>query len=320
MPKKNEMEKRYAEVRVNSKEGTYSTEGNLYVEYNVEVENNADSNQAEISIYNMSRSSSKYFTAEEAEVTIIGGWEDHKGTVFVGKVVEFIYDDSKMGDPDIESVIEANQITYADKKIVGKYFPKGTNLESALREVISYTGYNILALDSVSPYSLQKKIVTNGKPKDVLSRLLAASDANHRNYEIRITKKNEIRIAPKWRPNYEDVYVLSPESGLLKYPRSVKKSSSSSGGGPLQTVASKVSGVFGGNSEEQSGETRLKFETLMLPRVKVGSKIANEMIKESDNKKKEDVEKLYVVQKVTHECSQDRNKSVIEAKKYEPEE
>lgn len=209
---------------------------------------------AEVEVYNLSPATRESIQTGDA-IIINAGYKGDVGCVFSGEVASFSHE---LGDVDCVTKIKAADIMEDWlSKDVNKTYKCGSTNKEILEDLLNLFGVEVSAFELVRTITYPRGKVVKGKLKDKLVEL-AVTDGKSRF----LVRQGQIFVTAPDK-GVEEGYLLSPETGLLKY----NESKDGQGVNTQQDTEKKTRG------EKQEEPALTKMECLLNHRINAGDKV-----------------------------------------------
>ena len=138
------------------------------IECDVNFGDDDDANDAEIKIYNLSRSTLNRIKKHEP-VIINAGYEGDTGNIFLGAVLNSKTD--KDGVDRITTIVATDASEAWNEMEISESFKAGTRASQVLDKILGMTGLEIGAIDLPNDVEYQRTRTFKGKLRDVIKRI-----------------------------------------------------------------------------------------------------------------------------------------------------
>ena len=229
----------------------------------------AKENTAKVEIYNLSAITRKLITEEESLVRVSAGYARNKGLIEIGQGDISKIKTNRNKTEVVTEIYLAEGLKRIKTNPVSLSYAKNVKLSDILSGITAQTGFTFKQIDADTAKSIQNGYADIGSVDTVLDNLSTK-------YNFTWSVQNGI-ITIKGNKNSitSEIMLLSPSSGLILHPESVKKISK-------KLEKSKV-------AKEEKG--RMSIQSLLQPQLQIHDIIAVES---------QDLKGKFRIEKITH--------------------
>ena len=211
----------------------------LRVTFKVEKSLNSKPNKSEIKIYNLTKDNRSKAEQSGNVLLLKAGYGKNIETIFTGDVAKA---KTELEGTDYVTVFELGEGEFLFKTAKADIsFSKGTDLKEAITSILNSSGFSLGDITGLVSEKLQSPLVLSGNVRKHLDDI-----ATRQNLEWSI-QDEKIQILKKGEATKEEVFVLSPNTGLIGIPKN--------------------------RVGKTEGEKGIEFECLMNGKLKPGRKV-----------------------------------------------
>jgi hypothetical protein len=194
--------------------------GDLHISFSVSRSEDKSGNSATLEIWNLNPDHQELITQKDCFVKLDAGYEDSELiTIFTGYVT---YGDGELDGADWKTSLELvdGRVPVRDT-FQSKSYSGATNTKKVIDDVGAAMGFPVEFGDGVQFKDLPSGYSFVGQAAKSLDKACAASDLEW------YVDNDTLHIKAKGKPKNRQVYEISPETGLIGYPKKVTKSGES---------------------------------------------------------------------------------------------